>query len=35
MRILQVKLLIEKAVIMASDYNCRLFINDHWQLAIK
>jgi len=28
-------LLIEKAVTMASDYNCRLFINDHWQLAIK
>ncbi|MBA6291980.1 thiamine phosphate synthase [Colwellia sp. MB3u-70] len=28
-------LLIEKAVTMASDYHCRLFINDHWQLAIK
>ena len=28
-------LLIEKAVSLASNYNCRLFINDHWQLAIK
>ena len=28
-------LLIEKAVALASDYNCRLFINDHWQLAIQ
>ncbi|MBA6417258.1 thiamine phosphate synthase [Colwellia sp. 6M3] len=27
--------LIAKAVAMARDYNCRLFINDHWQLAIK
>jgi hydroxymethylpyrimidine kinase/phosphomethylpyrimidine kinase/thiamine-phosphate diphosphorylase len=27
--------LIEKAVTMARDYKCRLFINDHWQLAIK
>jgi hydroxymethylpyrimidine kinase/phosphomethylpyrimidine kinase/thiamine-phosphate diphosphorylase len=28
-------MLIEKAVTMANDYTCRLFINDHWQLAIK
>jgi len=28
-------LLTEKAVALASDYNCRLFIHDHWQLAIK
>ncbi|TWX68918.1 thiamine phosphate synthase [Colwellia sp. C1TZA3] len=28
-------LLIKKAVAMARHYNCRLFINDHWQLAIK
>ena len=27
--------LIEKAVAMARNFNCRLFINDHWQLAIK
>ncbi len=27
--------IIEKAVALARDYNCRLFINDHWQLAIK
>ena len=27
--------LIAKAVAMARLYNCRLFINDHWKLAIK
>tara|TARA_R110000737_G_scaffold219911_1_gene235827 strand:+ start:869 stop:2479 length:1611 start_codon:yes stop_codon:yes gene_type:complete len=27
--------IIKKAVAMARDYKCRLFINDHWQLAIK
>ena len=27
--------IIAKAVTMARDYNCRLFINDHWRLAIK
>jgi hydroxymethylpyrimidine kinase/phosphomethylpyrimidine kinase/thiamine-phosphate diphosphorylase len=31
----ELDLLIEKAVTLASNYNCRLFINDHWQLAIK
>ena len=31
----EVEPIIEKAVAMARDYNCRLFINDHWQLAIK
>ncbi|MBA6289749.1 thiamine phosphate synthase [Colwellia sp. MB3u-4] len=31
----ELALLIEKAVSLASNYNCRLFINDHWQLAIK
>jgi len=27
--------IIEKAVALAQRYACRLFINDHWQLAIK
>ncbi len=26
---------IKEAIELAKDYNCRLFINDHWQLAIK
>ncbi|ASP46439.1 thiamine phosphate synthase [Cognaticolwellia beringensis] len=33
--IIEVEPMIEQAVAMARDYNCRLFINDHWQLAIK
>ncbi len=27
--------IIVKAITLARDYQCRLFINDHWQLAIK
>ena len=27
--------IIEKAVALAKNYSCRLFINDYWQLAIK
>ena len=27
--------LVAKAIAMARNFNCRLFINDHWQLAIK
>lgn len=27
--------IIKKSVAMARHYNCRLFINDHWQLAVK
>jgi hydroxymethylpyrimidine kinase/phosphomethylpyrimidine kinase/thiamine-phosphate diphosphorylase len=27
--------IVEKAVTLAKNYQCRLFINDHWKLAIK